>query len=159
MIDAVREWCIRLIVTGIICSVALAAAPEGGAKQGVKIACSLVSALALISIFGNLNTDEFSKTLAKLRLEAEREAEEGYKKGNEETRFIIEEKCEAYILDKEEAQGLSVEVTAKWSDEGYWYPYEVQLSGEVTQEKKSSVTYVIESELGIPSERQIWSTE
>lgn len=159
MIELVREWCIRLIVTGLVCSVVLAITPEGGAKQGVKIACAVVSALALLSIAGKLDTEELSKSLARLRLEAERATQEGYKKGNEETRFIIEEKCEAYILDKEEAQGLSVEVTAKWSDEGYWYPYEVRLSGDVTQEKKSSIAYIVESELGIPSERQIWSTE
>ena len=158
MIDALREWCIRLMVTGIVCSFVIAMTPEGGTKQGVKIACSIASALALISLAGGLDTSEVSKTLAQMKLEARRETEEGYEKGNEETRFIIEEKCEAYILDKEEAQGLTVEVTAKWSDDGYWYPYEVHLSGTAAEKNKSDITYMIESELGIPAERQIWGT-
>ena len=75
-------------------------------------------------------------------------------------RTIIEGECETYILDKAAALGLEVReaaVTARWSDEGFWYPWECRLS--TGEGDMSGLSRLIEAELGIPEARQRWEAE
>ena len=70
---------------------------------------------------------------------------------------IIERECAAYILDKADALGLAVSsaaVTARWSEEGFWYPWESRAA--CSESDRETLSAVIEAELGIPAERQSW---
>ena len=72
-------------------------------------------------------------------------------------RTIIERECAAYILDKADALGLAVSsaaVTARWSEEGFWYPWESRAA--CSESDRETLSAVIEAELGIPAERQSW---
>ena len=72
-------------------------------------------------------------------------------------RTIIELECAAYILDKADALGLAVSsaaVTARWSEEGFWYPWESRAA--CSESDRETLSAVIEAELGIPAERQSW---
>ena len=53
--------------------------------------------------------------------------------------------------------GLWAEVTARWSDEGFWYPWEARLGGP--ESGRAELERLIEAELGIPAERQSWEAE
>ena len=71
-------------------------------------------------------------------------------------RRVIESELEAYIMDR--AEGLDAElsgasVTLRWSEEGYWYPWECRLEGPAANAELSEL---IEAELGIPEARQYW---
>ena len=77
-------------------------------------------------------------------------------------RLIIEEETSAYILDKGGDIGighLEVSVSAKWSDDGYWYPSGVEIASNASESQKKELMRCIEAELGIPEEMQTWSTE
>ena len=72
-------------------------------------------------------------------------------------RTIIERECAAYILDKADALGISAAdaaVTARWSEEGFWYPWESRVS--CPEGGRAALSEAIEAELGIPPERQSW---
>ena len=74
-------------------------------------------------------------------------------------RAFIEQKCGAYILDEAEKmsiEGMDVKVRTKWIDEG-WVPWEASIEGTVTPEQRGRLSSVIDSELGIPEERQHWN--
>ena len=51
----------------------------------------------------------------------------------------------------------SAEVEARWSTEGLWVPYAVKLIGEPDEEGKAALTARIQTDLGIPAERQTWA--
>ena len=61
-------------------------------------------------------------------------------------------------MDKAASLGLTlkgVEVTAVWSEDGFWYPAHAEMTGPESPE----LAYALEAELGIPKEEQIWSAE
>ncbi|MBQ1703230.1 MAG: hypothetical protein II021_01985, partial [Oscillospiraceae bacterium] len=98
---------------------------------------------------------------ARYRQELGESAALGEEKAEVRTRFIIESKLNEYILDKAEELGLSglaVSVRCEWADEGFWYPTGAQISGNASEMTKEKLKAYIEAELGIPKERQIWST-
>ena len=47
----------------------------------------------------------------------------------------------------------SVDVTARWSDEGFWYPWSCTLTAA---EYSAALSESVEANLGIPAERQSW---
>ncbi|MBQ1769054.1 MAG: hypothetical protein IIZ91_08050, partial [Oscillospiraceae bacterium] len=104
---------------------------------------------------------EFSKEAARYRQELGESAALGEEKAEVRTRFIIESKLDEYILDKAEElelSDLSVSVRCEWAEEGFWYPTGVEIIGNAPEKAKERLKTYIEAELGIPKERQLWST-
>lgn len=161
MMSAISGWILRLVGAALISSAALTLAPEGAAKRAVRLACGLMSAAALMSAVLTFDYDEFSRESAKYRQELNEGAYNGGEEAAVQTRFIIESQLNEYILDKAEELGLSglaVSVRCEWADEGFWYPTGVQISGNASEKTREKLKTYIEAELGIPKERQIWST-
>ena len=70
-------------------------------------------------------------------------------------RNVIEQQCEAYIVDKAEELGMGqieAKVGVRWSSEGFWLPE----YAEIKQGYNASLSEYIESELGIAAEKQKW---
>ena len=117
---------------------------------------------AFISPLAGIDLDGYSETLAGFKLEAEAFASQGETYSKNLNRTIIEDECEAYILDKAENLGIQldeVEVLAVWSDEGYWYPSEASIKGSLSQAERNRMSSYIEAELGISAGNQQWSGE
>ncbi len=161
MMETVRGWLLTLTAAACISSAALALTPEGAPKRWVKLVCGFVMLLALLSVVRGFDYDAFSLNLAKYRQEGEAIAGKAASDASDRTRFIIERQCEAYILGKARELGADVEVrvTAGWNEGGVWVPVTAELSGRVPDDVRLSLTRVIESELGIASARQKWSTD
>ena len=67
---------------------------------------------------------------------------------------IIAEQTEAYILDKAGELGLEVTVRVETRTEGNGIP--VPWSAELTGAQSEALASALETELGIPAERQVW---
>ena len=128
MAEALRAWLNAVIYTGVICGIALMITPCGRVKKALTVLCGAAMCVAFISLLAGIDLDGYSETLAGFKLEAEAFAAQGESYSKNLNRTIIEDECEAYILDKAENLGVQldeVEVLAVWSDEGYWYPSEI----------------------------------
>ncbi len=153
--DIFREWILTVTGTALVASAALALAPEGGAKRSLRFICGLMMMAALMSIALKLEAFGLGEYAARYNLEAQGYIEEAMAGSRDETRFIIESRCETYILDKAEALGVrveSVEVTAAWSGGGYWYPVSAVIEGDESVE----LSRTIEAELGIDAGSLSW---
>ena len=162
MIDALRAWILRLTCAALISAVATALTPEGGVKKAVQFACGLLTVTALLSAAVSFRSVSFSRYAAQYSAQAEEITEKAESSSSNLLRSGIEEKCEAYILDKGHEAGiadLSAEVSAKWSEDGYWYPTSAVIVSDATDSEKAALSRSIEAELGIPAESQIWSAE
>lgn len=162
MIDALRAWILRLTCAALISAAATALTPEGGVKKAVQFACGLLTVTALLSAAVSFRTVSFSRYTAQYRVQAEQIADGAESSSANLLRSGIEEKCEAYILDKGHEAGiddLSAEVSAKWSEDGYWYPASVVIVSDATGSQQAALGRSIEAELGIPEESQVWSTK
>ena len=141
--SAITAWIRALAGAAVFCAIALALCPEGRPKRVLRAACGVVMAAALLSPALGLD-------MQALPGEAGQEADRL-------NRTIIELECAAYILDKADALGLAVSsaaVTARWSEEGFWYPWESRAA--CSESDRETLSAVIEAELGIPAERQSW---
>ena len=161
MIDAVRQWILTMTGTAAFSALALAIVPESGAKRVVRFVCGLGIVTAMLSLSLDFEWEAYSRSLAEYRREGARYAAEGENLAMEQTRAFIETECEAYIATKGREHGaeLSAQVTAQWSEEGYWYPVRAVIGGTAPQDARYAVTEGIEQELGIPAQQQTWETE
>lgn len=158
--EALRAWLNAVIYTGVICGIALMITPGGRVKKALTVLCGAAMCVAFISPLAGIDLDGYSETLAGFKLEAEAFAAQGESYSKNLNRTIIEDECEAYILDKAENLGVQldeVEVLAVWSDEGYWYPSEAAIKGSLNQAQRERMSAYIEAELGISTDKQQWS--
>ena len=72
----------------------------------------------------------------------------------EELGKLISQQTEAYILDKAGELGLEVTVRVETRTEGNGIP--VPWSAELTGSWSQALASALETELGIPAERQVW---
>lgn len=155
-----REWILGLTGAAVLSAVGIALAPEGRVKKAVKLICGAAVLLSLLAGVTDLDMTAYSRSMAEYRMEAERMTREASEKKELLEKEYIEERCRAYILDKAAETGYELkEVTVglEWSADGFWYPVEAKLVGEGDESTKKSLSKTIESELGIPVKRQIWS--
>lgn len=155
MIGAVREWLTSIVVVTLLLSVAQTLIPEGTVRKAASFTGGLILLAALLQPV--LQTD-----LAGLRLDfgdyeraIGQRREELDSAGKEALEELIETQTAAYISDKADALGLSVEarVETETGDDGVPVPASVRLKGPRSEE----LAAYIEEDLGIPWERQVWS--
>lgn len=154
-----RDWIIALTGAGMLTAAANALTPKGKVKNVVRLLCGVVMALTLLKPFAGFDFTALSGSLIKYRAEAEGLSSALFETDDRLAALIIEGRCSAYILDKAQEYGLDAAqavVTVKRGDEGTWYPYEASLTIEGREESLERLSYLIESELGIPKDRQHW---
>ncbi len=160
MSAAVSDWIRTVAGASLLCCCAMYLCPKGRVRDALRIVCGVVLALALISPVVEFDFRSYSESLAEYRAQAEdinAMADEAY---SSLTRSVIEREYAAYISDKATEQGLalsSVTVGVEWGGGGVWYPTEAHISGP--ERAKTALAPVIESELGIPEERQYWNDD
>ena len=81
--------------------------------------------------------------------------------GDEQIRVVIEQECEAYILDKAALHGITcrVKVTCKAGEEGVWLPWAVEFLEPTSESGRNILTRIAEEDLGIPPQRQSFVDE
>ncbi|NCB51787.1 MAG: hypothetical protein EOM54_07905 [Clostridia bacterium] len=162
MTGLLREWVLGLCGSAVVCALALAVCPKGRVNGVLRVICGAVMTIALLAPVVGLDFEVYSESLEKYRVAADETAGSASKSEDILTRTIIEDECAAYILDKAVKLGLSmscVRVSARWSEEGFWYPYEAVLQALGTQEKKTELAEIVASDLGIPRDRQYWEED
>ena len=81
---------------------------------------------------------------------------EGKAAYEKERRAVISSEIESYITDKATALGAQLEVQVSLSDDEPPVPVGVVLDGEASPYARNSLEKVLDQELNIPKERQIW---
>lgn len=156
----VGDWIRSIAAAALIASLAMALTPKGKVQRVLKVVCGVLLIIAIISPLTDGGTENISVDLAEYRAKADKIADTAEENDMNLSRGIIEREFEEYILDKASEIGVflqSADVTVEWGTDGYWYPCEVTLEGEITTGDRNRLSAVIESELGIPTDRQNWS--
>ncbi len=160
MTEALRSWVVGIAGAAMVTAIAMTVTPEGRVKKVVSLVCGLMTVVALIKPVVGFDYGGFSEYLARYKSDAAAFSSDIGDTNENLTRRIIEERCEAYILDKGKSLGLeelkaSVQLT--WSVDGYWYPCSALLCTNADEDKRQKLSQSIEAELGIPSEELDWS--
>jgi hypothetical protein len=160
MTEALRSWVIGIAGAAMVTAVAMTVTPEGKVKKMVALICGLMTMVALIKPISGLNFRDFARNIASYQNIADGISSDAVSADEKLTRLIIEDKTASYILDKGKTLGmtdLEAQVTAAWSEDGYWYPSGVRLETNADKEMRDKLGQSIAAELGIPPEELIWS--
>ena len=154
MIGALREWLSSIVLVSVLLSVAQTLVPEGSVRRIAAFTGGLILLITLLQpLLGadlkrlELSMDSFQKEIGERQSELE-------KTRQTELKELIERQTAAYISDKADALGVSVQaqVYAETGPEGIPVPASVQLRGAYSK----ALSAYLERELGIPAERQVW---
>lgn len=85
---------------------------------------------------------------------AERYVREGEKTASEALKTVIEERCEAYILDK--AKALGTDILARITLNEDCLPVFAEVEGNVPGDIQAQLQEILTRDLGIPKENQTW---
>lgn len=156
---AVRQYIITVTASAIICSIISSFTQEKVIGNKLKLLCNLFLAVIVLEPITDLRIPELKEIPGLSLHEAEYAVSIGSELSANSMENIICEKAEAYIIDKAASLGLSVQAKVKIKDESNPIPESVIISGYAPDNLKEYLQNVIEQELAITKENQIWSSK
>ena len=121
----------------------------------VKMAAGLFLLFAVLGPVAGWNPANLTDFTAGLTSDGDQAAAEGENLAREAMGDIIKSEAEAYILDKAAQLGLSVQVQLTLTADHL--PESALLTGQATRQQKQAMESILESDLGIPKEKQQWN--
>lgn len=154
MIAAVRTWLTAVAAVTLLLSVVQQLVPPGSLREAASFAGGLILLTVLLQPLAALRGADLDLSFQDCRQAVEQQQTELEDRRQAELAALIESATAAYISDKADSMGLALEarVTAEAAD-GVPVPVRVTLTGE----KSGELSRWLETELGIPAERQVWN--
>ena len=154
MIAAVRTWLTAVAAVTLLLSVVQQLVPPGSLRETASFAGGLILLTVLLQPLAALRGADLDLSFQDCRQAVEQQQTELEDRRQAELAALIESATAAYISDKADSMGLALEarVTAEAAD-GVPVPVRVTLTGE----KSGELSRWLETELGIPAERQVWN--
>ena len=160
--DFLRAWFLGVAGAAMAGVFALAVTPPGAVKKVTQIAAALLLITAVLRPFAGSDSLPVWEDFPTLNADPAigRTAPGSAPGGGSSSEIlssIIAEKTAAYIVNKAQAVGLVVSVTARCRDGGlYPEPWAVTVCSERPEHAKSALGGMIGQDLGIPPERQTY---
>ncbi len=150
MMDFMKKWTLAVFTAAIISSIVCEISPKGKTHAAVKFVCGLMTLLCILTPLtqAELDLDAIAGSFAR---EKQSISEKIAGDTQSATRKVIQEKFEAYIMDKGKNFGIAdihAHVTLRWSEEGYWYPESAEIISEADTALLDMLCDVLRSELG-----------
>ena len=155
--EALRQYVVSVVAAAIICGIVTGFLSKGNAGQIIKLICGLFLAFTVIRPIAKIDITDLSNFSLSFSKEAAEAVALGENLSRESIAEIIKEETEAYILDKAAALNAAPEVEVTVSDEEPIIPIAARISGERSPYAKQQLQRVLEEELGISKENQLWT--
>ena len=154
MIETVRTWLTAVAAVTLLLSVVQQLVPPGSLRETASFAGGLILLTVLLQPLAALRGADLDLNFQDCRQAVEQQQTELEDRRQAELAALIESATAAYISDKADSMGLALEarVTAEAAD-GVPVPVRVTLTGE----KSGELSRWLETELGIPADRQVWN--
>ena len=145
----------QISAVSVLFGLILSLSPEGCVKKMMNVLCSVILINMLAGAVWEFDFETYSFEMAKIKDREEQLYKSSAKMEDKLNRSVIQQQCEAYIVDKAEELGMGeteVNVTARWHSQGLWLPYSV----EIKHVYNATLAEYIESELGVTIQMQKW---
>ena len=157
-----RDLMRQFIVQSLLCGAAQYFCPDGQVKHVIAILSAAILSITILTPLREIDVDLYSLTEAKLNTAQAEITQNGRTSDELLRRIATEDTCNRYLLGKANAFGLTnvdVSVKLRKNEEGSWIPESVRIRSEKNAEAEEKLGTLIQSELGIPRERQEWVTD
>ncbi len=155
--ESLRQYVISVTAAALICGILTGLVKKGAAGELIRMLCGLMLAFTVLYPISGLDLESLTLDLLPSAREGESLAAQGEKITRQSMADIIKSDTEAYILDKAAALEVNLTAEVSLSEDDVPVPVGVILSGAVSPYARSQLTNVIERDLGIPKEKQLWT--
>lgn len=154
--ENIRSYILSVITAAIIVSAVKSILGDKGSMGAlVRLIGGLFLTFTLLSPVVRLDFSGIADSLEEYLIQGQALAVSGEVMGQAEYRKLVKQQTEAYIQDKANKLGLSLQVEVTLGEDDP-VPEEVTLRGAVSPGMKGKLQQVLLEELGIPKERQLW---
>ena len=155
IVDGLRQAVTGILCAALICAILSALAQSGFTKEIIKLLCGLFLTLSVLYPLGQMDIEALAEVSFPYRTQAQEAAAAGEKITQEAMAESIKAQTEAYILDK--AEQLKAAVTVDISVSQECIPEFAKISGDISPDTRKALEAVMETDLGITKENQLWT--
>lgn len=123
----------------------------------ISMLCGLFMVITVISPWTNMDFSNVFSFADSINTDGTNIARSGQENAYNALSAIIIDACEAYILEEAKNLGADIQITVTLSEDEYPVPQKIAIEGNVSPYAKAKLTTMIEGDVGIPKERQIWT--
>lgn len=154
----VARYLLSVITAAMIIGILDGILDKKSAASGLlRLIGGLFLTFTLLQPLTKMNFIDITDYIAAFGENAETISALGEDLAEEEKARIIKAKTEAYILDKAQGYGLTLDVEVTLSEESMAIPVGVRLAGAVSPYARWQLQKMMEEDLGIGREDQIWT--
>lgn len=151
-----REYFLSVICAAILCAIVSGLTEKKGTSASVlRLISGVFLSFTVIRPITTVKLEDMSFFTSQITQEAAYVSNMGQEHTQSAMAAIIKQEIESYILDK--AATLDGNISAQVSLDEEMLPKSVILSGQLSSYGKNQLTQIIETDLGIAKENQIWS--
>lgn len=155
--EAIGQYIVSVAAAAILCGILKAILPGKGAASAVLgLICGLFLAFTTIRPLAQVELGDLPVLSNAYWEDAGEVSAEGEKIATAAMEDIIKTQTEAYILDKARSFGAELTVELTLSGGSIPTPSAVRLEGNISPYAKTCLERVLEDELGISKEDQLW---
>ena len=154
---AIQEYVLSVIASGLLCSIAGKLLDKKGVSGAIgKLLTGIVMMICILAPLSDILVDSVLDMKMEYQSISQEAVQQGEKITADAMRESISESLEEYLLDKAREMGMELQVNVILSDDLYPVPEKVSISGVVSPYGKKRMAQIIETELGVMEENQIW---
>ena len=155
MTESFRAYLLAIAAVAMAVSLSTALIRGKAIRKAIRLSGGIVLILVVLGPMVKANLDSFGQYLSGVILEQDALRSGIEVKNKDIMARIIQEKTEAYILDKAEALGAEIQVTVTVEEgQDYPYPAAATIEGFLTDAQQATLAEDLERSLAIPKERQ-----
>ena len=149
-------WVVMMSCAALICGILPSLLKSSGLKSIVKLVCGVFLTVTALTAIASLELPELDFEVFSYLDEGQSIADQGQEQAMNEKTVFIKEGLEAYILDKADALGETINADVILKD---GIPESVILQGSISGDSRARLEEVIAKDIGIPKEKQQWTGE
>ena len=152
-----KQYLLSLLTAALICSIICDLFDKkSGHYPILKLICGLFITITAISPLTNISMPDIAGYIGETKVDASQYIAEGQIASYDSMSTIISENLESYILDVARELGADIQAEIILSEETPPGPCSVKIKGNASPYAKQKIRQIIETQLGIPEEKQIW---
>ena len=158
VVDSIRQYLLSIISAALVAGLILRLINIKTAHGTlIKIITGIFVLSTVIAPWAKLRLDDFLFYFDNIEADAEREVLKGEEASDAAVRSIIKEQVETYILEKASSMGTQLTITVSLSADNPPLPISIKIKGDASPYTKMKLKQIIENDIGIPEDRQIWT--
>lgn len=152
--DSWKSYLYSIIVCVFVCGILSRVISDGRRNALLRLISGTVLAVVLLQPLSGIRLEELLHVPVQNRQAADGYIAEGQQIASQAQERIIEELCEAYILEKAKALGMNITVEISLDQDGC--PVFAEMYGEAHPDAQLQLREILTEDLGIPKENQQW---